>query len=123
MLFNCKPQRIRRSCYEFLQRVALWKSHQVRICTPPLIEYRPLCCNLRMCLPLPLAVIEVVEVREKFGAHFALLSYCRSSIPAALHRAGVDDRWSPKSCDPLRRLACLSKSKIGQFDIGAAPKS
>src|SRR5258708_9000091 len=79
-------------------------------------------CNRVMGAPEPLAVVNVVETRENFDTHLGFLCDRRCRVHAPLQRAGVDDRWLPKSRNPVRRLACLSNTALGQFDVRATPK-
>src|SRR5215472_1550001 len=122
--FANRAQYVRHACEEILERLAPWETHELRRRKPAREQLRPERAHLFMGMPLPIAVVHIIEIIENRGREAAAgRTDRRSGLQAASQRTRVDRHRLPPGCHALRGGLRLPDAEVREVDIPAAAKA
>ena len=122
--FANRAQYVRHAGEKILERLAPWETHELRRCEPALEELRPPRTHLFVGMPLPIAVVHIVEIIEnRWPEAAAGRADRRSGLHTAPQRTRVDDERMRPGCNTLRGGLRLPGTEVRKVDIPAPAKA
>src|SRR5262249_42765565 len=109
--------------HEIRQRLTLRKPHQMRRAEPTLEELWPARTNLFVRVPLPRAVVQIVEIIEDRRLQLTGGTNRRCGLQAAPQWARVDRHGVALQGEPLSRGVCLPGTEVRELDVAASAEA